>query len=91
MKVTDTSGITLDENGKIEGASELKKSLKEEWSDFITTQTSKGAQVANPPANTGGSKLTRAEIYAKDEHGRYKLSTAERQKAIAENPDFMKG
>ncbi|MBP5311913.1 MAG: phage scaffolding protein, partial [Clostridia bacterium] len=91
MKVTDTSGITLDENGKIEGASELKKSLKEEWSDFITTQTSKGAQVANPPANTGGSKLTRAEIYAKDEQGRYKLSTAERQKAIAENPDFMKG
>ena len=28
--------------------------------------------------------MSRAEIYAKDEHGRYKLTTAERQKALAD-------
>lgn len=91
MRVTDLSAITIDADGKIEGASDLKKSLKDEWADFIQTTQTKGAEVAKPPANTGGGKLTRAEIYAKDEYGRYKLSTAERQKAIAENPEFMKG
>lgn len=91
MRVTDTGSIELDAEGKIQNAGELKKQLKDEWADFIVRTEQKGADVANPPGNNGGSKPTRAEIYAKDEHGRYKLSTAERQKAIAENPDFMKG
>lgn len=85
MKVTDTSGITLDENGKIEGASELKKSLKAEWSDFITTQQSKGAQVATPPSNTGGTAVkTREEI-------RKIKDTTERQKAWADYLEAQKG
>lgn len=85
MKVTDTSDITLDENGKIEGASELKKSLKAEWADFITTQTSKGAQVATPPTNTGGTAVkTREEI-------RKIKDTTERQKAWAEYIEAQKG
>jgi hypothetical protein len=29
--------------------------------------------------------MSMAEIYAKDENGKYKLSTAERQKLVAEN------
>lgn len=91
MRVTDTGELELDENGKIVTEKELKKQLKDEWADFIVTRREQGANVANPPENNGGSKLTKAEIYAKDEHGRYKLSTAERQKAIAENPDYMKG
>ena len=91
MRVTDTGSIELDEEGKIQNAGELKKQFKDEWADFIVRTEAKGADVANPPGNNGGSKLTKAEIYAKDEYGRYKLSTAERQKAIAENIDCMKG
>lgn len=91
MRVTDTGSIELDAEGKIQNAGELKKQLKDEWADFIVRTEQKGADVANPPGNNGGSKLTKAEIYAKDEYGRYKLSTAERQKAIAENIDCMKG
>lgn len=91
MRVTDTGELELDENGKIVTEKELKKQLKDEWADFIVSRREQGASVANPPENNGGGKLTKAEIYAKDEHGRYKLSTAERQKAIAENPDYMKG
>ena len=91
MRVTDTGELELDENGKIVTEKELKKQLKDEWADFIVTRREQGANVPNPPENNGGGKLTKAEIYAKDEHGRYKLSTAERQKAIAENPDYMKG
>lgn len=54
----------------------------------VTTGTA-GANTPHPNTNAGGGKMTRAEIYKKDEHGRYVLSTAERQKALAENPDLL--
>ena len=63
--------------------------MREEWAEYVTTTTTTGAKTSTPPANNGGAKLTKAEIYARDEHGRYKLSTAERQKALSENPDLM--
>lgn len=45
-----------------------------------------GAQIATPPVNNAGNALmTKSEIYARDERGRYKLSPEERQRAIAEN------
>lgn len=72
------------EDGKIEGSDTLTEAVKKNWSDFIATQQVVNTKVENPPANNGSAKLTKAEIYAKDEHGRYKLSTAERQKALAE-------
>ena len=72
------------EDGKIEGSDTLTEAAKKNWGDFIGTQQVINTRIENPPANTGGAKLTKAEIYAKDEHGRYKLSTAERQKALAE-------
>lgn len=92
LKVSDIDGLKLDKDGKIDGADKLGESLKTEWSDFIETITgTQGAAAATPPMNTGGSKMSRADIYAKDEHGRYKLSASERQKALAENPELMKG
>ena len=72
------------EDGKIEGSDTLTEAAKKNWSDFIGTQQVINTRIENPPANTGGAKMTKAEIYAKDERGRYKLSTAERQKALAE-------
>ena len=77
------------EDGKIEGSDTLTEAAKKNWGDFIVAQQVVNTRVENPPANTGGAKMTKAEIYAKDGHGRYKLSTAERQKALAENPDLM--
>ena len=77
------------EDGKVEGSDTLTEAAKKNWEDFIVTQQVVNTKVENPPANTGGAKLTKDEIYAKDEHGRYKLSTAERQKALAENPELL--
>lgn len=77
------------EDGKIEGSDTLTEAAKTNWGDFIGTQQVINTRIENPPANTGGAKLTKAEIYAKDEHGRYKLSTAERQKALSENPELL--
>ena len=84
----EIDGIELD-GDKIKDNSALDALVKGDFSGLVATTTTKGANTANPPANNGGTKLTKAEIYARDEHGRYKLSTAERQKALAENPELL--
>ena len=89
VKYAEWDKIELEEDGKLKGANDHIKAAKEEWAEYVTTTTTTGAKTSTPPANTGGTKLTKAEIYARDEHGRYKLSTAERQKALAENPELL--
>lgn len=89
VKYADWDKIELDADGKLKGANDHIKAAREEWAEYVTTTTTTGAKTSTPPANTGGAKLTKAEIYARDEHGRYKLSTAERQKALAENPELL--
>lgn len=84
LKATDMTGMKLDKDGKLEDVDGLAKSAKSEWADFIQTTKTKGASVATPPGNTGG-RMTREEIYKKDDKGRYVLSAMERQKALAEN------
>lgn len=84
----EIDGIELD-GGKIKDASTLDALVKGDFSCLVATTTKKGADTANPPANNGGDKLTKADIYKKDDKGRYVMSTAERQKALAENPDLM--
>lgn len=89
VKYADWDKIELDTDGKLKSANDHIKAVREEWAEYVTTTTTTGAKTSTPPANNGGAKLTKAEIYARDEHGRYKLSTAERQKALAENPELL--
>ena len=89
IKYAEWDKIELGEDGKLKGANDHIKAVRDEWAEYVTTTTTTGAKTSNPPANNGGAKLTKDEIYAKDEHGRYKLSTAERQKALAENPELL--
>ena len=85
VKVSDIDGLELDKDGKIKDADKHTETVKTEWADFIETTTTQGANTATPPTNNGGSKMTKAEIYKKDDKGRYVLSTEERQKALVEN------
>ena len=89
VKYAEWDKIELDADGKLKGANDHIKAVRDEWAEYVTTTTTTGAKTSTPPANNGGAKLTKAEIYARDEHGRYKLSTAERQKALAENPELL--
>ena len=89
IKYADWDKIELGEDGKLKNANDHIKAVRDEWAEYVTTTTTTGAKTSTPPVNNGGAKLTKAEIYAKDEHGRYKLSTAERQKALAENPELL--
>ena len=85
LKVSDIDSVELDDKGAIKGADKLTESIKSEWADFITTTETRGAQTSNPPANNNGGAMTKADIYKKDDHGRYVLSAAERQQALIEN------
>lgn len=79
LKYADLSKIELDEDGKIKDSKDHLKALKEEWAEYVVKEETAGANVTNPPANTGSSKYSnKADIMKiKD--------TTERQKAIAEN------
>lgn len=80
--------LELDDDGRAKDADKLVAAAKSEWEDFIPTTTEGGAPRHNPPANTNGG-MTKEDIYKKDDHGRYVLSAAERQRAIAENPELF--
>lgn len=80
--------LDLDDEGNAKDADKLVAAVKSEWEDFIPTTTEGGAPRHNPPANTNGG-MTKEDIYKKDDHGRYVLSAAERQRAIAENPELF--
>lgn len=77
--------LELDEDGAVKDADKLEKSLKDGYSEYITTTSTKGADTPTPPANSGGAKLTMADIYKKDEKGRYVMDYEARLKAIEEN------
>lgn len=81
----DIDGVELDKDGKISNTDKIAEGVKTKWAKCIETTTVKGAKFENPPKNGGNSKMTKADIYKKDENGRYVLSTEERQKALVEN------
>ena len=85
IKYAEWDKIELEADGKLKGASDHIKAVKEEWAEYVTTTTTTGAKTSNPPANSGGAKLTKEDIYKKDERGRYLMSASERQKALVEN------
>jgi hypothetical protein len=81
LKVTDLSKMKLDKDGNLVDEATLKKAINDEWGEFKTVVTERGAQVEKP-LQTGKATKTKEEIFAiKD--------TAERQKAIAENHELF--
>jgi len=89
LQFTDFSGMKLDKDGKLENEQELRDTGEKKWGAFIVKTTEHGAHVSTPP-QTSPSKMTREEIFRKDDRGRYVLSTEDRQKAIAENPQAFR-
>lgn len=68
LKVVNLSDLKVDKEGTaFEDSDKLVEGIKTEWSDFITTQQTKGADTATPPATNGQSGLNKpsraAEIY----------------------------
>lgn len=55
LKYTDIDSKELDDKGKIKSLKEDMKTIKEDWSHFIVSQSTQGAPTATPPASTGGT------------------------------------
>lgn len=72
-------------DGKIKDVAALEALVKGDFSGLVSTTTTKGAETANPPANSGGK--TKSEIL--------KMPYAERAALYQQNPDefnrIMKG
>jgi len=75
-KLVELDKIKLDKDGKIEGSDDLKKSLSEEWADFIVKDGKEGAGTSTPPTGNSSTKSREEIMKIKD--------TSERQKAWGE-------
>lgn len=54
IKITDLKDVKI-KDGALEDTDEIKKSVKEEWKDFIITEKKEGAGTDNPPGTDGSS------------------------------------
>ena len=81
IKYAEWDKIELGEDGKLKGANDHTKAVREEWAEYVTTTTTTGAKTSNPPANNGGKTgKTKEEIMAIRD-------PAVRQAEIAKNPE----
>ena len=62
VKYADWGKIELDADGKLKGANDHIKAVKEEWAEYVTTTTTTGAKTSTPPANNPAKNYTTAEI-----------------------------
>lgn len=80
IKYAEWDKIELEADGKLKGASDHIKSVKEEWAEYVTTTTTTGAKTSTPPANNGNSGVTKEDFQ--------KMSYKDRLKIYNENPDL---
>ena len=80
----EIDGIELD-GDKIKDTAALDALVSGAFAKLVSTTTVKGATTATPPASSGSGAMTKADIYKKDDNGRYVMSASERQKALMEN------
>ena len=81
VKYADWDKIELGEDGKLKGANDHIKAVREEWAEYVTTTTTTGAKTSTPPANNGGKTgKTKEEIMAIRDPD-------VRQAEIAKNPE----
>ena len=81
IKYAEWDKIELGEDGKLKGANDHIKAVREEWAEYVTTTTTTGARTSTPPVNNGGKTgKTKEEIMAIRD-------PAVRQAEIAKNPE----
>ena len=83
VKYAEWDKIELDADGKLKGANDHIKAVRDEWAEYVTTTTTTGAKTSTPPANNGGKTgKTKEEIMAIRD-------PAVRQAEIAKNPEVF--
>lgn len=81
LKLTDFDALKLTKEGRIANEEKVAEDIRNEWSDFIVSQSDRGTDVDTPPA-AGGKSMTKEQIMAiKD--------ASKRQQAISENLELF--
>lgn len=62
VKYAEWDKIELGEDGKLKGANDHIKAVREEWAEYVTTTTTTGAKTSTPPANNSAKNYTTADI-----------------------------
>ena len=68
LKVSDVESVELTEEGKIKDSDKLTDAIKDEWSDFIVKESTKGADTSKPPASNGNGQPSLAAKIAQQYH-----------------------
>lgn len=85
----EIKAVELD-GDKIKDTAAIDALIAGDFEGLVAHTETQGAPTATPPTNNGGkTKITKADIYKRDDKGRYIMSTAERQKALAEHPKLL--
>lgn len=79
IALTNVDDFKLDKEGKLDDSENLTKSIKDTWSEFVTKEGVKGADVENPPKNTG-------ETVTKEQFA--KMGYRAKAKLHADNPEL---
>lgn len=78
----EIAALELGEDGRVKDYKELDSLIDGTFKGLVSTTSTTGVRTAAPPANTGGS-MTKADIYKKDDRGRYVMDATARQNALA--------
>ena len=76
---------SLDAEKKIKDTKVFDDLLAGDFASLVGTVVTQGTDVAHPPMGNSKNVLAKADIYKKDDRGRYIMSASERQKALMEN------
>lgn len=79
----EISGIELDDKGGIKDTKALDDLIGGEFSVLIVKASARGATTATPPGSKSGAQMTRSEVFATDDNGRFKLNATQRQDELA--------
>lgn len=77
----EINAVELD-GDKIKDTKSLDELVNGTFKGLVSVTKEKGADVPKPAGNVGG-KLTKADIYKRDDKGRYIMDTQQRQEALA--------
>ena len=78
----EINAIEID-GDKIKDTKSLDDLVGGTFKGLVSKTQETGANVPNPAKNTGGGKLTKEDIYRKDDKGRYVLDATARQEALS--------
>ena len=79
----EISGIELDDKGGIKDSKSLDALVDGEFASLVVKSSARGVTTATPLGSKSGAPMTRADVYARDDKGRFKLDASHRQDALA--------